>query len=717
MILKSIKLAGFKSFVDPTTIPINSSLTGIVGPNGCGKSNVVDAIRWVIGESSAKQLRGQAMADVIFNGTSHRKPVGQAVVELVFDNSDGRMSGEYARFAEISVRREVQREGQSQYMLNGVQCRRRDIINLFLGTGLGSRSYAIIEQGVISELIEAKPEELRSHLEEVSGISKYKERRRETEMRMRHTQENLDRLNDLNEELAKQLRHLKRQAEAAERYTELKQQERILQAEIKVLHWQNLGQQLLDQQAPLAQSQLMQEQQTALLREVETHLEKIRVQQHEHTAVRDEVQRNFFAVDKEITRLEQQIQSLQEQILRTRKEQQEVEQLFIELEEHTLEQQQNIEELHTELHVLAPQTVAAKTQALTAVQVLQDAEKNMRAVQHNWDVFQQEFSQLSSHINVITNNLQHYEQQIAHLQTRKMQLSERQNQSPVADLVREITPLSSDVEIKRQELELLKTKQNELHETIRMQRQQIVQFKEKLERQRKLFQSLQQRNASLEALQQSALGLHDNAMQDWLKTHDLNPLARLAQVLQVKSGWELAVETVLGSYFDAICLDKIEAWLLPLAEIQQGRVILIEHAQDPADRTFAGPGSVSRDDTLPPLLSSQIDTAWPITAWLTGIYCAEDLAQAVAVRPRLQDHESIITKDGVWLAKNWVRVNKGKNKETGVIVREQELKQLAQEISQVREHLSLLQDNLTESEDHLRSLEEQRDGYHREFQK
>ena len=178
MNLKSIKLVGFKSFVDPTVIPINASLTGIVGPNGCGKSNVVDAIRWVIGESSAKQLRGQSMADVIFNGTTGRKPVGMAAVELIFDNSAGRITGEYAQFSEISIRREVNREGQSQYLLNGVQCRRRDITTMFLGTGMGARSYSIIEQGVISELIEAKPEELRAHLEEVSGISKYKERRR-----------------------------------------------------------------------------------------------------------------------------------------------------------------------------------------------------------------------------------------------------------------------------------------------------------------------------------------------------------------------------------------------------------------------------------------------------------------------------------------------------------------------------------------------------------
>ena len=223
MYLKTVEMSGFKSFVDKTVIPVRSNMNAIVGPNGCGKSNVVDAIRWVIGEMSAKQLRGQSMSDVIFNGSAKRKPVGKASVQLLFDNSDGRIGGEYAKFGEISIRREVEREGQSNYYINGTLCCRKDIVKIFLGTGIGSRSYAIIEQGVISQIIDAKPEDLRNHLEEAAGISKYKERRRDTANRMKRTQENLDRLNDLVEQLTKQLRHLKRQANAAERYKVLKQ--------------------------------------------------------------------------------------------------------------------------------------------------------------------------------------------------------------------------------------------------------------------------------------------------------------------------------------------------------------------------------------------------------------------------------------------------------------------------------------------------------------
>src|SRR3970040_566211 len=230
MRLSKIKLSGFKSFVDPTTIQFPTNLTGIVGPNGCGKSNVIDAIRWVLGEASAKTLRGDSMADVIFTGRAGRKPVGQASVELIFDNADGTITGPYAGYSEVGVRRAVARDGTSQYSLNNARCRRKDITPILLGTGLGSHGSSIIEQGMISRLVEAKPEELRAFLEEAAGISKYKERRKETENAIRHTRDNPERLKDLRDEIEKQLSHLDRQAQAAERYKDLKAEERRVEA-------------------------------------------------------------------------------------------------------------------------------------------------------------------------------------------------------------------------------------------------------------------------------------------------------------------------------------------------------------------------------------------------------------------------------------------------------------------------------------------------------
>src|SRR6476469_9523606 len=232
MRLTKIKLAGFKSFVDPTPVSFPSNLTGIVGPNGCGKSNVIDAVRWVMGELSAKHLRGDSMADVIFNGSTSRKPVGAASVELVFDNSDGKIGGAYASYNEVALKRQVERDGSSSYFLNGAKCRRKDITQLFLGTGLGARSYAIIEQGMISRVIESRPEDMRAFVEEAAGISRYKERRKETESRVSETRENLERLQDLRDEIEKQIRHLQRQAATARRYQSFKETERRLTAEL-----------------------------------------------------------------------------------------------------------------------------------------------------------------------------------------------------------------------------------------------------------------------------------------------------------------------------------------------------------------------------------------------------------------------------------------------------------------------------------------------------
>ena len=221
MRLTQIKLAGFKSFVDPTTVNVPGQLVGVVGPNGCGKSNIIDAVRWVLGESRASALRGDSMQDVIFNGSSLRKPVARASVELSFDNSLGRAAGQWSQYAEIAVKRVLQRDGESSYFINNSHVRRRDIQDIFLGTGLGPRAYAIIEQGMISRIIEARPEELRVFLEEAAGVSKYKERRRETEHRLADTRENLARVSDIRQELGSQIERLGKQAEVARRYNEL----------------------------------------------------------------------------------------------------------------------------------------------------------------------------------------------------------------------------------------------------------------------------------------------------------------------------------------------------------------------------------------------------------------------------------------------------------------------------------------------------------------
>ncbi|MBT5724099.1 MAG: AAA family ATPase, partial [Gammaproteobacteria bacterium] len=308
MRLQAIKLAGFKSFVDPTTVPFPTNLCAVVGPNGCGKSNIIDAVRWVMGESSAKTLRGESMTDVIFNGSNTRKPVGQASIELMFDNTEGRLSGEFAAYSEISVKRVVTRDAQSGYFLNNQKCRRKDITDLFLGTGLGPRSYSIIEQGMISDLIEAKPEDLRSYLEEAAGISKYKERRKETERRIRHTNDNLDRLTDLRDELERQLTHLERQAKSAERYTELKKEERELKAGLAGLRWNGLTADVRKQDHEIDRLTIEQEARIADQRRIDAEIEAKRAALTELSDELNEVQKRYYDHGTEIARIEDSIQ-------------------------------------------------------------------------------------------------------------------------------------------------------------------------------------------------------------------------------------------------------------------------------------------------------------------------------------------------------------------------------------------------------------------------
>ncbi|WP_372749297.1 chromosome segregation SMC family protein, partial [Litorivivens sp.] len=300
MRLKCIKLAGFKSFVDPTTVSFPSNLAAVVGPNGCGKSNIIDAVRWVMGESSAKNLRGESMTDVIFNGSVNRKEVGQASIELVFDNSEGKLGGEYAAFGEIAIKRKVTREGTSEYFLNGTKCRRRDITDIFLGTGLGPRSYAIIEQGMISRLIEAKPEELRIFIEEAAGISKYKERRRETENRMRRTRENLERLTDLREEMERQLSHLERQARAAEKYKEFKAEERQLKAQLQALQWRGINDKVETRAASIRDLEVEVEAVVTERQSIETDSEKQRDNLTQLNDALNKVQGRYYSIGAEV---------------------------------------------------------------------------------------------------------------------------------------------------------------------------------------------------------------------------------------------------------------------------------------------------------------------------------------------------------------------------------------------------------------------------------
>jgi chromosome segregation protein len=445
MRLKCIKLAGFKSFVDPTTVDFPSNLCAVVGPNGCGKSNIIDAVRWVMGESSAKNLRGESMTDVIFNGSGGRKPVGQASIELVFDNTDGKVGGEYANFSEIAIKRQVTRESQNIYYLNGQKCRRRDITDIFLGTGLGPRSYAIIEQGMISRLIESKPEELRVFIEEAAGISKYKERRRETENRMRRTAENMERLTDIRDELDRQLQHLQRQANAAEKYTQLKRDERLYKAQLQALQWKELNDASENHEEHISKYEL--EVEAAVTKQValDTQVEKLFTQQSEARDGFNEVQGRFYSLGAEIARCEQSIQNqkdrhkqLNEDLAVTRENAKQAEEVLVEDKTKQEEWKADLEELSPELELLS-ETEEASSMALM------EAEEKMQAWQLEWDEFNGSAADSRQKAEVQQSRIQHIEKVLERIADRVQRFEEELNSLSAGDTETEIAELVEQI--------------------------------------------------------------------------------------------------------------------------------------------------------------------------------------------------------------------------------------------------------------------------------
>ena len=424
MRLSSIKLAGFKSFVDPTTFRAPTNLTGIVGPNGCGKSNIIDAVRWVMGEGSARVLRGELMSDVIFSGSSTRKPVGTAMVELVFDNTDGRAGGEFADYNEISVKRQVSRDGLSTYFLNGIRCRRKDVRDLFLGTGAGASGYSIIEQGMISQVVDARPEQIRGHLEEAAGISKYKERRRETENRIRHTRDNLDRLSDLREEVDNHLARLKRQARAAERYKTLKQQRRELEARLVALQWKvEVGRAEAGQKA-LAERTTALESHRAEQTAAETAMEKLRQAQSEAGEQVNTVQAELYEVGGDIARLEQAIAHHRELQAQQQKEFDEISGSLKDLEQHMLLDRAQVDEFTRKLAEQEPQLAEAEAEEKAADTELGEAEGEVNEWQGQIDAHHTSFNELNRQADSLRAAIEVLEQRMSTAADRLQALGE-----------------------------------------------------------------------------------------------------------------------------------------------------------------------------------------------------------------------------------------------------------------------------------------------------
>ena len=704
MRLKCIKLAGFKSFVDPTTVNFPSNLCAVVGPNGCGKSNIIDAVRWVMGESSAKNLRGENMTDVIFNGSSGRKPVGQASIELVFDNSDGTLLGEYAAFTEISIKRKVTRDGDNSYYLNGTKCRRRDITDIFLGTGLGPRSYAIIEQGMISKLIEAKPEDLRVYIEEAAGISKYKERRRDTESRMRRTKENLERLTDIRDELERQLSRLQRQAQAAEKYAEYKKEERLLKAQLQALKFQQLDLQAKAKQAGIRDLELRMESFVTDQVNKDTQIEKYRSQYTELGDKFNEVQGRYYAIGAEIARLEQSIQHAGERARQLQADLDQTSRDSKEAEENLLIDTQKTEAWEEELLELEPELEMVKAAEETSGESLIDAEEAMQRWQNDWDSFNQRAAEPRQRAEVQQSRIQHLEQvqqrllqRIEKLREEKTNLQDSSEDDSIHELTEQLAELDLVADEKRMQLDAFV-------EQLDGTRNDNNRFVNELDQARSQLQKMRGRHASLEALQQAAMGEKNKAVTQWLAQNDLINKARLADSISVADGWDKALETVLGNALQAVCVDQVDAVTGLLENLTQGELVLFD--------TNANSPSIS--STKATLLATKVTAAWDAQGLLAGIYIADDLPAALALRKQLAANESVITRDGIWLSPHWVRVTRDTDASSGVIARRQELEELAAAIAGAEENIELLSEQLEEGRAAIKRLEQDREALRRQ---
>ncbi len=664
MRLTRVKIAGFKSFVDPTNVPFPSNLTGVVGPNGCGKSNIIDAVRWVMGELSARHLRGDSMSDVIFNGSGGRRPIGTASVELVFDNSDGKIGGSYASYTEISLKRVVARDGNSAYFINGSRCRRKDITALFLGTGLGSRSYAIIEQGMISRVIEARSEDMRAFVEEAAGISRYKERRRETEARIADTRENMERLQDLRDEVDKQIRHLTRQANQARRFQELKNDERRLSAEVLALRLREIDSGAAINDRAMRDADLKLQQYIAAQRAAEAAVEKQREFQFAASERVSTVQGQFYQQGAEVARTEQQLAHTRELRERQRRELAELGEMLAETSAQLVRDETRVEELRSEIAALDPGAVAAQQSEAAAQQRLEAAEARVRDWQERWETFNREHGGTYQATQVERARIEQLDEQQRRVSAHADRLAVERDQLLQAGAGASLTELEAREQRAREADEALAAQLQACLERLHGLRSRQHAAESELEQARLERERARAEMVSLEALQKAALGEADRDAGKWLAATGLADRPRLTARLAVERGWERGVETVLGDALEAVHVDSLDAAVERLEELASGQVMLVEGA--PRDTDGAGEAMGAHLRHGPAIVQRR----------LARVRAVNSLQEALLERSQLSPGHSLVTPDGIWVGRDWLRVARGRSTQAGVLERENRIREL-----------------------------------------
>ncbi len=678
MRLTHIKLAGFKSFVDPTVIPVPAQLTGVVGPNGCGKSNVIDAVRWVLGESSAKHLRGESMQDVIFNGSGTRKPASRASVELAFNNELGRAAGQWSQYAEISVKRVLDRSGDSTYHINNMRVRRRDVADLFLGTGVGARAYAIIEQGMISRLIEAKPEELRGYLEEAAGVSKYKERRKETEARLKDARANMNRVDDIQRELTTQVEKLTAQAEVAQRYRSLQADMTFSQHQLWFARKHDAAQQRARIDKDLTEAQNKLEAETARLRHIESQLETARQTQFAGQDTLNTAQAAYYQAQSEVARIEQTMAHQNATRDRLYRQQQDL----VARVEGQQARRSSTDEVLYEVTAQQPGLEAVLMEAEASARqatdsTLPEKEAALREAQQGVGEAQRVVSQGEQARQVDENSLGHTRRQIEQLDSRQRRLVQEQAQLPRPDAA----GLSSK-QVELEELaQTLATAQSGLKEAetaLPILDAARAQHTRELEAARKALHQTEAELAALKKLQESLKA--DEKLGGWLRQRGLDSAPRLWEKLRVASGWEAAVEAILRERLQAISADAPPAWF----------------SDTPPARLTVWGGQGGGDASAPELLASKIDSDdaaahAALVDWLGGVYWAADVEAAQARRTSLQPGECVVTQQGHVFSRHSVTFHGPHTAVEGILARGRELEKLAADAIQLRDEVAQLE--------------------------
>ncbi|ERJ18681.1 Chromosome partition protein Smc [Salinisphaera shabanensis E1L3A] len=698
MRLTSIRLAGFKSFVDPATLALNSNLTGVVGPNGCGKSNVIDAVRWVTGESSARQLRGEALEDVIFNGSKARKPVGRASVELKFDNSDATLTGQYGAFSEISVKRELSRDGGSRYYINGTKSRRRDVIDLFLGTGLGGRSnYAVIEQGAVNRLIEAKPEDMRQVLEEAAGISKYKERRRETENRMRHTRENLDRLNDLIGEVTQRLGVLKRQAANAEKYKQFKAEERRLRAELLALRWAAENEKVEVAEGRLRASEHELREAISTQRSAQqARAAEAESQQKAMGAVQTQ-QAAFYDAQAQASRIAQALAHAKEMRELRERERDELVERRDALAKRIAEDEHAEHDTVSAAEAIATEHDEAQRALTQAREALDGAEKAAREAESAWDAHNSAEQNPVQQLDAERRRARYAEERVQQLGARRDKRRGERDKLDDED-TGDLAAGARDIESRAGQLaEDEKTAANQAESDDAL-RAAINDAEADVEARRTQLGETRARLASERQLQQSVLREDDATLAQWLADNAQTEAAGVARRVKVRGPWQTAAEAVLGPWLRGFVVERLPALA---GDWPSESLTLVESG--PADPVGAARGPA---DT--PSLAEGIEAPAVIAALAARVFVVDDLAAALEYRHELTEDQRFVTLDGCCIGPHSLVTPAAGSAEQGVLEREQRIETLAVQIDAEQAELDSLQETLDGQREQRDERREQR---------